>query len=505
MKYIFNEDDSKSLEERILELNNTTLEKLDISNFKIDLNINVINNFKEKLFAYKDKKFLIVGDYDCDGICATTIIKKLFDHIGINCNYYIPSRIKEGYGLNNSIVNKAKENGFDCLLCVDNGIVASEQLILANDLGLKVFIIDHHEFKEEPNCESYLHPCLFNENYNDMCASGISALFAYSIEQDDFYLCLGGLATLADMVSIFNFNRYLVTNMLSSIKKGLIQPLNLLLGKIDVTYENIQFNVIPKINAVSRLDELMNVNYVVRYLLSEGNDCLKYFDQIENINNARKNYSKQMYNLATRLIDCDTKMLVIKHEDFKEGLCGLVANRILSNFGKPTIIFAEVDGILKGSGRSVPGFNMYEYLSGASDLFETFGGHELAVGLSISKDNYERFIDYINNHEICYDEQYTDVLVVDQDSINNEFLNTIASLEPFGTNFKQPLIAIKNLKYRSRYIVSARFPKFDISDSLSAISFNTNFINTEFEYMIGKPSKDNYDPNKISFIIEDLV
>lgn len=505
MKYIFNEDYNLSLKDRILQLNKIDYKSLDVSNFNVNYNLNIIKEFKEKLLSYKDKRFFIVGDYDCDGICATTIIKKLFDDLKIESNYYIPSRTKEGYGLNNNIIDVALNNNFDCLICLDNGISAKQQLAYAKTKGLKVFIIDHHEYQDKPDCEAFLHPNIFDEDYYDMCASGLCALLSTSFRYDEETIALGGLATLADMVSIFNYNRYLVKEMLQIIAKGKIRPINLLLGDKEVTYTNIQFNVIPKINAVSRLDDLMNVNYVVKFLMSDEKEALKYFDKIENINNARKNYSQEMVNLALRLIDTSKNIIVIRNSEFKEGLCGLVANRLLDMYKKPVIVLAEVDGMLKGSGRSVEGSNIYEYLMGTSDLFEAYGGHEMAVGLSMKIDNYDRFIDYIDNHELIYKEQFKDVLVLESNNINDSTLESILELQPFGTNFKEPLFGIKWNNSITRYVVAHRYPKFDINENLSAISFNTNFINQKFDYMIGKLNRDNYDQSKLSFVIEDLV
>lgn len=505
MKYIFNEDNTKSVTEKILQINNVTYDDLDISNFIVDYNLDIVKAFIDKLLSNKDKRFFIVGDYDCDGICATTIMKKLFDDLGIANNYYIPSRTKQGYGLSNDIVNTAHDNGFDCLLCVDNGIVANDALSYAKQLGMITYVLDHHEYQDEPMCDYYLHPNLFENKYLDMCASGLCALVSNSIREDEFTTALGGLATLADMVSIFNYNRYIVSEMLRIVKHTRITPIHLLLGRNDVTYTNISFNVIPKINAVSRLDDLMNVNYMVKFLLADEKEAIKYFDKIETINDARKNYSSQMYTTATRFIDDKNKFIVIKHDEFKEGLCGLVANRIMDSYKKPCIIFAQVGDTLKGSGRSVPGFNIYEYLKGCNELFETYGGHELAVGLSLNISNYDKLLEYINTHPIEHDDPSMDCIVIDENKVNFNLLNELDALEPFGTNFKQPLIALHKPSYQSRYVVANKYPKFDINDNLSAISFNSNFINKDFEYMIGKVKKDSYDTNKLSFVIEDLV
>jgi len=505
MKYIFNEDFDKSIEERILEINNVSKSDIDVSNFEIDYDLDILIDFKEKLLSRKDKRFFIVGDYDCDGICATTIMTKLFNDIGIKSNYYIPSRIKEGYGISNRIIDTAKENGFDCLLCVDNGIVANEQMIYAKKLGLDTFVIDHHQYQDKPVCDGFLHPNIFPDKYKDMCAGGLCALLSNSFRLDDFTTTLGGLATIGDMVSIFNYNRYIAKKMLENVIKGVVKPINLLLGKCDITYDNIQYSVIPKINAVSRLDNLMNVNYVVKFLLSEGQESFEYYDKIEIINNARKDYSNQMGDKAELYMNDDNSILIIKDKEFKEGLCGLLANRLVGKYRKPVIIFSEVDGMLKGSGRSVKGTNIYEYLKNIDYLFDTFGGHELAVGLSLKSDKYNDLIKYVDEHPLYFNEQIVETLLLDPDCIDTKILDDINELKPFGTGFAAPLFSFKDLKYTSYSIVSNRFPKYDINDNLSAISFNPNYVDVKFDYMIGKLTKDKYNPNKISFLIEDLV
>lgn len=505
MKYIFNEDINLSITDRILELNNITKKDLDVSNFKVDYNLKVINEFKEKLLSYKDKKFLIVGDYDCDGICSTTIIKKLFDEIGIANNYYIPSRTKEGYGLNSKIIENAHNNNFDCLLLVDNGIAASEQLKMAKEFGLIVFIIDHHEYEDDPLCEAFLHPYLFPDEYNQMCAGGLCALLANSFNKNEFYTALGGLATVADMVNIFNYNRYIALLAQRIIADGKIEPINYLLDGLEASFKNIEFSIIPKINAVSRLDDLLNVNYVVRFLLSRGQQCREYYFKIENINAVRKNYSKRMYEQALTMIDNSKNVIVIASDKFKPGLCGLVANRLLEQYKKPVIVFSQDGNKLNGSARSVPGTNLYDYLKDVEGLFEAYGGHELAVGITINSDNYDSLIAYIDSHELKYDEPYSDVIVLKQDSVDIKTLFEIESLEPYGSNFKLPLFAIRYPQVLSKTMAGGKYPKYDFNRNFSAISFNTNLDDRHYKYMIGKFNKDKYYVNKLNLVIEELV
>ena len=504
MKYLFNEDFKVPIKDRILKIKNLSENELDTSSFLISDEIAILNDFKDKILKHSSDYFLIVGDYDCDGICATTIIKKLLDDLGIKNNYYIPSRLKEGYGLNNNIVKKAYDNNFNSIICVDNGIVASEPLRYAKELGLNTFIIDHHNYQDNPLCDSFLHPNLFAKKYSNMCASGLCALLSNSFRNDDFSTALGGIATLADMVEVFGYNRYLILNMLDILKKGNIRPISLLLGSNDVNCKNIQFNVIPKINAVSRLDEFMNVNYVVKFLLSNGNESLTYYDKIENINSARKNISNEMYSLASRKLDANKNVVIVKDKDFKEGLCGLVANKLLNDLSKPVLIMSETDGLLKGSGRGIPGSNIYEYLKEVDYLFETFGGHELAVGFSMKSENFDKLLQYCDEHPIHYEESIKNVIVLEQDKINFELLKNIEELEPYGSGFEEPLFAIKKPKSFNKTLVSNKYPKYFIDDNFEAISFNTKLINDDFEYMIGSLKKDNYHKNKIVLMFEDL-
>lgn len=504
MKYTFNKLDN-SIVDKILEINNVELKDLDVSKFEIDEDLEIINIFKKKIFENKDKKFLIVGDYDCDGICATTIMKKLLDDLNIKNNYYIPSRIKEGYGLNVNIVDNARNNGFDCLLCVDNGVVALDALNKCQEYGIKVFIIDHHEYIDEPNCEYLLHPKMFDDKYLDMCASGLCALVSNSFRYHYLNDVYGGLATLADMVSVFNYNRFLIKRMFAILSGNDIKPIRMLLNNSAVSYQSLQFSVIPKINAVSRLDEYMNVNYLVKYLLSnDDNECLYYFTMIEKINKERKEYTKVMYEKAIRMLNIDDDIILLADDGFKEGLCGLLANRLLNEYGKPVIVFSIIDNEVKGSGRSLDGFNLYAYLSSFKELFIAFGGHEQAVGLSLTKDNYDRLIECVRSNKVEISETIKDVILVDSKDVNFELLNKINSLKPFGTDFKEIALALDN-NYMSRFIIAKKYPKFIYNDYLSAISFNSDHINKDFMYMIGKMQKDDYSKDKLSFIIEDLI
>ena len=503
MKYIFNDEDL-SLVDRLCSINNVNSEDLDVSAFEPDYDLEILKKVYEELLSDKDKRFFIVGDYDCDGICSTVIMTRLLNHLSISSNYYIPSRTKQGYGLNKEIIDTASKHGFDVLMCVDNGAAFNEELKYARSLGLKTYVIDHHEYLEVPETDCFVHPNLFSSKYNDMCASGLSCLIASSIYEDDLNTVYGGLATLADMVSVFGYNRYLLKKMLEILKKEDIIPLGYLLGKNEYSYDALSYNVIPKINAVSRLDDMMNVNYVVKYLLDNSSECMKYLNKIEEINTSRKTMTKQMSALAERIIDPSKDMIIVRSSAFKEGLCGLIANKLMYEFGKPVLVLSENNNELKGSGRSPKGSDLYTYLKNAEGIFKTFGGHAQAVGLSLDASAYEDLLKYVDDHSFLYDEQYKTALVYEVTSLDENLLKQIEELKPYGTDFSEPLLCIDG-QYQKKYTVAGMYPKYVINDNLEAISFNHNHLGRYFSKMLGHLKRDDYHKGKLSFVIEDLI
>ena len=293
--------------------------------------------------------------------------------------------------------------------------------------------------------------------------------------------------------------------MLELLNNTDIYPLKYLLKKNSFDYDSLSFNVIPKINAVSRLDDLMNVNYVVRYLLTNSGECMVYLNKIEEINQNRKNLTSEMSALAQRLIDPKQNIIIVSSAAFKEGLCGLVANRLMYEYGKPVLVLSENEGMLTGSGRAPKGSNFHGYLKGAEGLFEAFGGHALAVGLSLDKNNYDELLKYINENEFVMDEVNKDVLCFEQNEINEELLKQLESLKPFGTGFEEPLLCIDNPEYSKKYVISRQYPKFVLNNRLEAISFNHAHLDKEFVKMIGHLKRDDYHNGCLSFVIEDLL
>ena len=493
-----------SLKDTLCAINNCQPADLEVAGF-FDTREACVVSFAQKLLSLKDKRFLVVGDYDCDGVMATTIVKRLLEKLNIEHNYYIPSRIKDGYGLNKTIVEMAINNHFEALLLVDNGVVASEALTLAKKAGLAVLIIDHHEFKQEPLCDALIHPSFLNAPYCDLCAGGLTYLLSTLFYQDELSLVYAGLATLADMVSVLGYNRYLLKEMLRIINsRNIYQVLLLFESKpYHIDYEDLSFSIIPKINAISRMEPSANVNMLVRYLLADQTTCSKVAVQINQINRERKTLSDEYLKRAMAQIDISKPVLVYCQPDLKEGLLGILANRLMHKFNKPAIVFCETSSGYKGSGRSVEGSDLFTYLSQFSDYYQAFGGHLMAVGLTVKAECFSAFLKALNEQEFVYETKKA-LIRLEQDGLCEELVNQLEQLKPFGQGFKEPLFIFKPL-ITERRLLAKRYPKFLLSDGNYALSFNEDHCAYQDQALIGRLKRDNFKRSILAFMIEDLL
>lgn len=491
-----------NLLDNIYLINNIQKSDLEIDRFD---NINYhqsLFDFKDKLLTLKDKHILIVGDYDCDGICATTITKRLLEHLGINNSYYIPSRIDEGYGLSEKIVSIAHKHRYDVIITVDNGVSAISSISLANSLGIKVMIIDHHEYVDIPDCYGFIHPNLLDKDFNKLSAGALCYLLSTLFYEDDYSLVLGGLSILSDMVGVLNYNRYLLKKMMNVLNTSDMYQIKLLNGA-SIDYDSLSFNAIPKINAVSRMG--YNANILVKYFLSDRDECIKLLDSINKINDYRKNETKSECDLALSMLNRKDKLALMVSSEFKEGICGLIANRISLNYDVPCIVFSKKDGLLKGSGRSRENFNIYEYLLDTKELFTSFGGHGQACGVCLDESKLDDLKAYIDTHKLNMLDYHKDVISVDQSDIDLDLFEKIDSLKPFGIDFKEPLIHIKDFEYKSKFLIKNKYPKFTVDNKLTAISFNEYDSYRQFNDIYAYIRKDDYHQGALSLLIDDVL
>lgn len=464
----------KLFDQRDLKLEGTVIEHF----------VNTINNL-----INKQAKVLFVSDYDCDGVTSLTIMMRLFEHLGLHANYYIPSRIKEGYGINCGIVEMAHRNHFDAIITLDNGIVAVEPIALANKYGIEVDIIDHHQYQELPKANAIIHPNMLDPYYEGLCTGGLTYLISKQFYEDDYSAILAMVATLADVCKVYKANRNILINGLERLNtyQGKPLPIHHLLKKQKAySFTDISFQLVPKINAISRMDHLANVNMLAKYMLDVNDDNLDTAKQIEFINNERKRISRESADKISKNIALNENIMVVYDESLVEGLCGLIATNLVKRFNKPCLVFTKgEDCIVKGSGRSVEGFDLYACLNQFKDLFTSFGGHQKAVGLSMSQDNFDVFKKKIKSCPFKLTHCKKKCIVVHDEELKVDNFKFLNSLEPFGEGFAEPLFYIEHPKIKYKFLIKNLYPKFIFENGAEAISFDkTNFVDN-IEGMVG--------------------
>ena len=505
MKYRYLTPAGETLQEKVLHHYGLYERREELLNdaYEPDLQQEALLHFREALLSCQNEKIFIVGDYDCDGITSTAILKSLLQRLNIPANYYIPSRFRDGYGVNPQMVAQAAHFGFTVLLCLDNGVAAKEALAEAKELGLKVLIMDHHEYQEAPEVLGFLHPRLLKEGYRDCCTAGLAYLLYSTFEEDEKLKAYAGIASLADVVEVFGYNRYLIKEALRILSEGKVPAIDCLNGKKGSYQVNdLSFRVIPKINALSRLEGKANVNQMVNYLLADEATCRATVPQIDSVNELRRTLSAQMYDHAS-LQYPEGEILLFADESYQEGLCGIIAGRLAHDRRKACLVFAREDGILKGSGRSLPGGDLYQALYPYREHFLTFGGHELAVGLSLKEEEEAGFREYLASLEPMTINEEEECILLDSRDLTLQNLESLEALQPFGQGFREPLFALKDPEITSHFLVKGRYPKFVLKGGAEAISFHPEDARRYFTYLIGHPEKNNYRKG-VTFRIEDM-
>lgn len=399
------------------------------------------------------EKVFVGGDYDADGICSTAIMKKTLDVLGIENGYYIPDRFLEGYGLSKKTVQLAYEKGYSLIITVDNGVKAHEALIHAKKLGLDVIVTDHHQIDEAIEADIVVHPDYMEDEFSYLSGAGVALEISRNLigtgSQYDSLIALCAVALIGDVMPLWKETRKIVKRGLSIIKQGKVYSLSILLYQgCNVDESAIAFYIVPKLNAVGRMHDISNVNTLVPYLLSTSQATItQYAQQLNQVNEKRKQLSKQESDLAEQQMD-DSKIQVIYDASFHEGICGLVAGRLSNQYNKPVVVLAKSGNIIKGSGRSVEGFNLFDFFH---DFEETcaFGGHEMAVGISIEEKKYTLFIQHVTKKvetvQIPCIEHVTKAIHIQQKDVTFDELVALERLSPYPKDMIEPLFALENV------------------------------------------------------------
>lgn len=396
-----------------------------------------------------DEKVFIGGDYDADGVCSTAIMKATLDALDIENGFYIPDRIKEGYGLQAKTVEAAATKGYTLIITVDNGVKAHEALQTAKRLHIDTIVSDHHVIEEEVEADILVHPTLMEKQYHYLSGAGVALEISRNLigNRDDLN-ALAGVAAITDVMPMWRETRKLVMKAIDLLKQG--QPHSvaaLLQPNSSVDETAIGFYIGPKLNSVGRMSDVASVNTVPVFLLSHNDrDIAAYAAQLSHVNDLRKERAAAETEIAEKLIG-DEDFLLIYHEQFHEGICGQIAGNLANKYQKPTLVMAKSGNIIKGSGRSVPGFNIFEFFS---DFQETcaFGGHQAAVGISIKAEDFDAFKKHIyqkmKQTGFVYHEEDQTAIHADADEISLDSLMDLQRLSPYPNDLMKPYFAIES-------------------------------------------------------------
>jgi single-stranded-DNA-specific exonuclease len=428
---------------------------------------------KEKV--REKKRIRIVGDYDIDGVCSTYLLYRALNEIGAYADYEIPDRIKDGYGINESIIRQAAEDGIDTILTCDNGIAATTQIALAKELGLTVLITDHHDIRKEdgveilPPADAIINPKQMDCSYPypEICGGLVAyklvqALYeAYSIPQEKWLdmLEFAAIATVGDVMKLQDENRIIVKEGLKRMGqtkslglKKLIEKNNL--DQDGITAYQIGFVIGPCLNAGGRLH---TAKLALSLLLSESEEeADRMAQELKDLNDQRKTMTKQGTEKAIEKVESyhqNDKVLVVYLPDCHESLAGIIAGRLREQYQKPAFVLTDAEEGVKGSGRSIEAYHMFDALVEVKDLLEKFGGHPMAAGLSLKRENVEPLRDRLNELAKLEEDDFVRKIWIDVpmplEYINEPFIEELDLLEPFGQGNEKPLFAQKGLSIRS--------------------------------------------------------
>ena len=474
-----------------------------------------------------NEKIAVYGDYDVDGTCSSALMYLMLKELGANVEIYIPNRLTEGYGLSTEGIDSLKKEGTTLIITVDCGITAVEEIAHANKLSIDSIICDHHKPKEVlPDAVAVLDPLKPNCKYPFPYLSGAGVAFKLAtaigdrIGKKDMalqYLDLVALAGAADIVPLVDENRILVREgidrinrsprpgILALIRSARMEPGNLSAGQI-------VFTIAPRINAVGRLGDAIRA--VDLFITDNGEDAIKAAEVLEHENQQRRKIDEVTFSHAVEIVESEFDLTkdfgIILHDDnWHPGVIGIVASRLVEKYYKPSIMLTTIDGVAKGSARSITGFNIYKALEYSEDLLLQFGGHEAAAGLAIEIENIpefrERFNKYLGDHltkaeilpEIHIDSK------ISLSEITPKFVRILNQFAPFGPGNMRPVFLAENVEliYPPRIVGSNHLltcVKQNGSDKVfDTIGFNLGYYASHID--------KNYDLVDIVFTIETVV
>ena len=431
-----------------------------------------IDILKEKIL--EDKKIRVIGDYDIDGVNATYILLEGLERLGADVDSDIPDRISDGYGLNRHLVERAYEAGVDTLITCDNGIAAADEIAYGKEMGMTVIVTDHHEvtFDEQdgekryriPPADAVMDPkqpdCLYP--FKGLCGAAVAyklmealweSMGKDSADLDDLIENVA-IATIGDVMDLEDENRIFVKEGLQMLRRTKNPGLKALIectgiDKNSLNSYHIGFVLGPCINASGRLDTAKRALELLRAGTQKEADILA--GDLKALNDSRKDMTEEAVKQAEEQVETTTiskdKVLVVYLPD--ESLAGIVAGRIRENYYKPVFVLTDAEEGVKGSGRSIDGYHMYEELNKCKELLTKFGGHRLAAGLSLPKENVGKFREMLNKNCTLTEEEMKEKVTIDMEMpfgcVTEGLVKELELLEPFGKGNTKPVFAARDV------------------------------------------------------------
>ena len=433
-----------------------------------------IDILKEKIL--EDKKIRVIGDYDIDGVNATYILLEGLERLGADVDSDIPDRISDGYGLNRHLVERAYKAGVDTIITCDNGIAAADEIAYGKEMGMTVIVTDHHEvpFDEQdgekryriPPADAVMDPkqpdCLYP--FKGLCGAAVAyklmealweSMGKDSADLDDLIENVA-IATIGDVMDLEDENRIFVKEGLQMLRRTKNPGLKALIECTGIDKESLNsyhigFVLGPCINASGRLDTAKRALELLRAGTQKEADILA--GDLKALNDSRKDMTEKAVKQAEEQVETTTisgdNVLVVYLPDCHESLAGIVAGRIRENYYKPVFVLTDAEEGVKGSGRSIDGYHMYEELNKCKELLTKFGGHRLAAGLSLPKENVGKFREMLNKNCTLTEEEMKEKVTIDMEMpfgcVTEGLVKELELLEPFGKGNTKPVFAARGV------------------------------------------------------------
>lgn len=477
----------------------------------------------------KGQKIAVVGDYDCDGVCSSAVLAEFFDDVGVkDLIVRIPNRFKDGYGLNEAIIDELRDR--DLIITVDNGITAFEAGQKCEQVGIDLIITDHHMLGDGlPKAYAIINPQQDDDNFpfKEICGAEVAWYLVASIKEllglknynMGKFTDLLAIAIMADMMELRDMNRVLVREGLKYINKRTRACFDVIARHYDkenFNFDDISFSIAPLINSAGRMDDATLSYEFLRAKSTQ--EAQELFKTIQDLNKARKDEERILFEDSIKNVNENDNIIVSYGHAWHEGVLGIVASRLAKMYKRPAIVFSCEKGRAKGSARSVGRFNILELIAAQEKMLISYGGHRGAAGVVLEESRLEEFRYVINNTCVLHNFQTTalsdEVLgEIDVNSIDMELMDIISSYEPYGQKNPRPTFWLYGVKVVLVRTIGAneshlRLRLFKAGRNLDAVFFNYDYVPKEGDFIdvLFILSKNNFrGTQSIQLLIQEII